>query len=72
MHAWAYIPCPTAAEDASILSQAQGVQGLHWTPEYGGGGEAFNYTLKSLRNKLHNLWGVHYGYRSRSRSLSRE
>ncbi|GAX72704.1 hypothetical protein CEUSTIGMA_g160.t1 [Chlamydomonas eustigma] len=33
-------------------------KGFHWEPEYGG--EAYNYTLKSLKRKLMNMWSLHY------------
>ena len=36
---------------------------FHWVPEYGG--QAYNYTMLSLRRKLQNLWGVHYKHRRR-------
>ena len=29
-----------------------------WSPQYGG--QAYNYTLRSLEKKLFNLWGHHY------------
>ena len=65
MHAWTDILLPRVHLS---FRRRKVYKAFHWTPEYGG--QAYNYTLKSLRNKLHNLWGVHY--RSRSRSLSRE
>ena len=63
-----HVPLPLRMHPS--FRRHKGYKAFQWTPEYGGGGEAFDYTLKSLRNKLHNLWGVHN--RSQSRSLSRE
>ena len=70
-HARAHLPLPLPPRvQPSFCHRHKVYKAFHWTPEYGG--QAYNYTLKSLRNKLHNLWGLHYRSQSRSRSRSRE